>query len=208
MTETTAPTLPAPDADALVTWGSWKTHENRAALVYYGQDRKTPDAKGRRVVVGNGPAGWRMLDPETGKLTVWGGYATRFWATPDTDAKSNQIAVADFNDSALQELHKMVYPEKYVAADVAQEAGLRTIKEIAKTAAKPGQVAKDTRRHPCLCGCGSMVKNLYGQGHDARHASAIARRIIAGEDLALLDELPTEALRTKAAAMIKKSVRP
>lgn len=62
----------------------------------------------------------------------------------------------------------------------------------------------------CLCGCGDPVVRptvLYQPGHDARHAAAVGRALItAGHaDQALLDTLPSPALRNKAVAMLKRT---
>lgn len=59
----------------------------------------------------------------------------------------------------------------------------------------------------CLYGCGDAPTGIsarYLPGHDARHAAAVGRRLIAlgRVEPAVLDELPTEALRRKAAAMV------
>ncbi|MGY1751162.1 hypothetical protein [Modestobacter sp. SYSU DS0511] len=58
----------------------------------------------------------------------------------------------------------------------------------------------------CRCGCGEQVgrRSNYRPGHDARHASQIGRAMIAAgaEDPVLLAELPSEALREKARAML------
>jgi hypothetical protein len=61
----------------------------------------------------------------------------------------------------------------------------------------------------CTCGCGQTVGQgaLYRPGHDARHASQVGRALIAAgtPDPALLAELPSEALRGKAAAMLDRA---
>lgn len=67
--------------------------------------------------------------------------------------------------------------------------------------------------HGCLCGCGNSVRRstaLYLPGHDARHAAAVGRALItAGHaDPALLDGLPSDALRAKAQAMLSRSRTP
>src|SRR5947209_4135101 len=58
----------------------------------------------------------------------------------------------------------------------------------------------------CRCGCGKHVgrRSNYRPGHDARHASHIGLAMIAAgaEDPVLLAELPSEALREKARAML------
>ena len=51
----------------------------------------------------------------------------------------------------------------------------------------------------CFCGCSGSTTHWYAQGHDARHASAIATMIADGGDrAALLAELPSDALRAQA----------
>lgn len=75
------------------------------------------------------------------------------------------------------------------------------------TQPKPATTTTDFRK--CGCGCDANVsgKSLYKPGHDARHAGQIARQILtvrpeskAARD-ALLDALPTPALRDKASAL-------
>lgn len=61
----------------------------------------------------------------------------------------------------------------------------------------------------CRCGCGEPVVRptaLYLPGHDARHAAAVGRALIAAghADPALLDALPSPALRGKAEAMLNR----
>lgn len=73
----------------------------------------------------------------------------------------------------------------------------------------PAPKAARTRRpnQPCRCGCGATANgrrgSLYLQGHDARHASAVANRVLAGQtwDEAGFREL-TPALQAKAQAMV------
>lgn len=62
----------------------------------------------------------------------------------------------------------------------------------------------------CQCGCGEAITRLtalYRPGHDARHASAVGRALISAghPDQALLDALPSPALRAKAEAMLTRS---
>jgi hypothetical protein len=64
---------------------------------------------------------------------------------------------------------------------------------------------------PCLCGCGEAPSGAaarYRPGHDARHASLVGRRLLerGGVDEAALAELPTDALRSKALAMLQPSL--
>lgn len=61
----------------------------------------------------------------------------------------------------------------------------------------------------CLCGCGGSVIRPtapYLPGHDARHAGAVGRALISAghADPALLDALPSPALRAKAEAMLDR----
>lgn len=63
--------------------------------------------------------------------------------------------------------------------------------------------------HPCLCGCGTPVprKSNYRPGHDARHVGVVAREVASlpsrstKKIAALIQSLPTDALRDKATAM-------
>ena len=61
----------------------------------------------------------------------------------------------------------------------------------------------------CRCGCGEQATRptaLYRPGHDARHAGAVGRALIAAghADPALLDALPSQALRAKAEAVLAR----
>jgi hypothetical protein len=63
-------------------------------------------------------------------------------------------------------------------------------------------------RPPCLCGCREAPSGAaahYRPGHDARHASLVGRRLQeqGRADEAVLAELPTDALRSKALAMLQ-----
>lgn len=61
---------------------------------------------------------------------------------------------------------------------------------------------KDTKQKTCLCGCGELVrtaKALYRPGHDSRHVGLVARRVVLSGDKDALNELPSEALRARAA---------
>jgi hypothetical protein len=62
----------------------------------------------------------------------------------------------------------------------------------------------------CLCGCGEAPSGLaarYRPGHDARHAALVGRRLRehGGVDEVALAELPTDALRNKALAMLQSA---
>jgi len=86
-------------------------------------------------------------------------------------------------------------------------------------AAAPAKAARPSRNaklSPCLCKCGAQVKGMYKQGHDARHASQVAQAAIKAlltdtdlnlADCSLFDELPTEALRVKAANIVAKTIK-
>lgn len=74
--------------------------------------------------------------------------------------------------------------------------------------------AKATTTRACQCGCGestSSSKTFYRPGHDARHAGIVARDDAASaqeghERQFSYEDLPTEALRTKARAMAERLV--
>lgn len=80
-------------------------------------------------------------------------------------------------------------------------------KMSATTTEKPARTKPDTNPADlplCRCGCGSPVgrKSFFKPGHDARMAGNVARDIAAGGDReALLDTLPSDALRRKSAEM-------
>ncbi|NEE01200.1 hypothetical protein [Phytoactinopolyspora halotolerans] len=68
-------------------------------------------------------------------------------------------------------------------------------------------------RPTCRCGCGEATSGsraLYRAGHDARHASQVARAIVAdpGKRAILLESLPSAALRDKAASIAARRARP
>ena len=58
----------------------------------------------------------------------------------------------------------------------------------------------NTGLNACLCGCGDTTRGSYRPGHDARHASAVARAIAENPRRAksLLAALPSAALQAKA----------
>lgn len=73
-----------------------------------------------------------------------------------------------------------------------------------------GTKATTTRR--CECGCNeatSSSRTMYKPGHDARHASQVAKRIAATTDVAernaLLETLPTQHLQAKALAQATRA---
>lgn len=80
----------------------------------------------------------------------------------------------------------------------------------APAAAAPEQ-AKVTAPAPapanCRCGCGAPTVRpsaSYLPGHDARHAGAVGRSLLAGADEATaLAALPTEALKEKARGLVR-----
>jgi hypothetical protein len=61
----------------------------------------------------------------------------------------------------------------------------------------------------CRCGCGEAVagKRIYRPGHDARHASQVAKALIAGASDEAYDALPTAALRLKAAGQVARAAK-
>ena len=77
--------------------------------------------------------------------------------------------------------------------------------------AKPAKIQSGITGNTCCCGCGEAIgtKSQYRPGHDARHAGRAARRLSQGrtEGLpadqlnAIVEALPTQALRLKALAM-------
>ncbi len=65
---------------------------------------------------------------------------------------------------------------------------------------------KATAATHCRCGCGANVagKRLYRPGHDARHASQVAKAIAAGGSTDLMQALPTSALQVKASNQVHR----
>ena len=47
-------------------------------------------------------------------------------------------------------------------------------KAVAKKASKKTAIVA-TKLNPCLCGCGTRVKNTFAQGHDARLKGMLLR---------------------------------
>lgn len=94
-----------------------------------------------------------------------------------------------------------------------EETAVNATKKTA-SATKPNNNPADLPL--CKCGCGFPVTNRarnYLPGHDARHAGQVARAMAAipgadNEDkrTAMLDALPTDALRWKAAAMADRLI--
>jgi hypothetical protein len=67
------------------TWGTLKAHGNPTALVYFGDNRRKPNAVGVRVTVERTDSyvGCKLTNVDTGDIMLTGGAATRFWAAPD-----------------------------------------------------------------------------------------------------------------------------
>jgi hypothetical protein len=54
-----------------------------------------------------------------------------------------------------------------------------------RTVIAPPRRTADRTLHGCSCGCGQLVARRYAPGHDARHRSALLRRMRAGDAAAL-----------------------
>lgn len=98
---------------------------------------------------------------------------------------------------------------------ISDEAPVVVETEVTKAVKRAAKPSRNAKLHDCKCGCGQQVKGLYKQGHDARHASDVAKRVIALlasdpdvnlADPDLFDELPTQALKAKAAAIVVKRI--
>lgn len=108
----------------------------------------------------------------------------------------------------------------YHSADEAAEYFDRIMAAYVPPVKKPSKSAPRTPRNAtnpadlplCLCGCGEPVTNRkrnYRPGHDARHAGQVARELVEMMKLGtnsqarkkMLEGLPTDSLRAKAAAM-------
>lgn len=82
---------------------------------------------------------------------------------------------------------------------------------MSKTTTATPKPAAPAAPAPCRCGCGAQTvrpEASYLPGHDARHAGAVGRALLAGADReAALAALPTEALRTKALGVLATAER-
>lgn len=98
------------------------------------------------------------------------------------------------------------------------------------TATPAGKAEKPKREvkpkaepHPCRCGCGDLVpgSSWYRPGHDARHAGVVGRQAaidienttagdghlsVQADDADRFEDLPSEALRTKAIGIAEKAL--
>jgi hypothetical protein len=223
-------------ATAAPVWGTWKTHGNLSAMVYFGQDRKAPAATGRPVVVGTSGGMLAGLDPDNGSRILYGGPATRFWATPDMVAPSNQpytgskhadqsetceCGQADCgecndggqldrpaeDDSNYHEACELDHDEQIAVA----RSGSSQLDAYPTEDghAKVVAACDIPVLRSCGCGCGrtpASKKSAYCQGHDARHVSKVVARVLADGRLAAIAELPTEALRDKATNAIRRQL--
>jgi len=171
-------------ADA-ASWGTWKDHGHAAVLGYMGRDRKSAGMVVRTVKVTVGRGNILVLrSTRDNEIVAQMGPAGRFWAVT-------------------------------APAEVPQPRDGQTAD--AKAVQRAARPSRNAKLSPCTCGCGAQVKGLYKQGHDARHAGNVARaaiaKLIADPDTNLADtsdlvaELPTEALRAKAAKMIVARVK-
>jgi hypothetical protein len=178
------------------TRSTWKGHGNPQFFTYHG--RGSQAGQGVLVAKVEADQGLTLRYVDGGLIDRFGA-ATKFWAAP---------AIQPEPASALEELHAQVYPEGKAAQR------LRTVKEVAATAAKPGEVLPATSKHVksvalCTCGCGQRAQRQYKQGHDARHASQVAKAILAdpeADPAGLLAALPTDKLRLKAAAIVARKL--
>lgn len=192
MTSTATETAPA-----VATWGSWKTHGNKAELMYFGQSRKAPVTPAIRIRVQTSASGMYFINVDNDKQIGWGGYATRFWAAPvETDEDETDEAKAE------------------IARDL--NTPVTHTQAVVRAAQAPKRPSRNAKLHGCTCGCGQQVRGLYKQGHDARHASEVAHHAIAQlltnpdinlADSGLFDVLPTSALQSKAANIVAKRIK-
>lgn len=75
-----------------------------------------------------------------------------------------------------------------------------------KATPAPAAAAKPASAQPCRCGCGEQTirpEALYRPGHDARHAGAIAKAILAGADAAEALKPLTPRLQEKAKGIVQ-----
>jgi hypothetical protein len=91
--ETKAPEVKTPETSKPL-WGTMKTAGLKYGdeVMYYGQDRRTPKAQGRRVRIEKAQySGYRFIDSETGENVGQGGSnATRSWFGPIPKAGSRE----------------------------------------------------------------------------------------------------------------------
>lgn len=85
----------------------------------------------------------------------------------------------------------------------ANENGLQVKTEKASRPARA-----DVGVHGCYCGCGEQVggKSFYKPGHDARHAGMIGRLVASTGDTKHYNDLPSDALKTKAQGIAKRAI--
>lgn len=92
-----------------------------------------------------------------------------------------------------------------------------TVEATPTAAAKARRTGTETATNPaglpsCLCGCGGVTNRNrnYRPGHDARHAGNVGRAVAAAapaDRKALLDALPTDALKAKALKVAEKPAK-
>lgn len=141
-------TRPAPATAAPVradaTWNTWKGHGHPASFAYLGRSRAVQASP---IDVTAKEEGSNLVFRDAKGLIVSGntfGFATKFWAV---------VAPAGATSSPVNE----------------------TTAAVQRAAGKASSEPKAPKQlHPCKCGCGQQVKNLYAQGHDARHVSQLA----------------------------------
>ncbi len=76
--------------------------------------------------------------------------------------------------------------------------------DMTTTAATSPGAATPAPTPTCRCGCGRTVKGTFAPGHDAKHASEVARQVVATGNVGLIRELPTEALQGKATRIAQR----
>lgn len=162
-----------------ITWGTWKDHGHAAELMWWGDVRKQHAAESVRVTLEGGPAGvniWQsdglVFDEASNKfkgtLIRWGGFATKFWASPVPADKAEEV----------------VAEEKKTIGKAPGEVPAPTAHLKGKGKSLDGK---------CRCGCGQSVggKSTFRQGHDARWVSRLVAEV-------LQDKLPRDEAMKRA----------
>jgi hypothetical protein len=177
--------------DTILTRDSYKGHGQPQSFYYWGTGKLADEQLGTLVTSVEMNGLTLVLKGGRGETVAQFDKRGKFWISP--------AGQDDHDEDEAPE------PTADAKAIIAAAAPAR--------AKRPGRNAKLS---PCLCKCGAQVKGMYKQGHDARHAGDVARKATkaaaAGDPDAnlltliedILAELPTEALRVKAANIVRK----
>jgi hypothetical protein len=197
--------------DTILTRDSYKGHGQPQAFYFWGTGKLADEQLGT-LVTSVEANGLTLVLKADGKTVAQFDKRGKFWISPAF--KHEELRHYSDGDSIATWYESVPQAPKTDPAP-APTADAKAI-VAAATPVKARRPGRNAKLSPCLCGCKAQVKGMYKQGHDARHAGDVARKAIkaaagADPDVNLLTaiedvlaELPTQALRVKAANIVTK----